>query len=75
MPRTDKRVLLGKEKAIIQQMKSFTLRDELRDILGQYDLELMYEDEEKDEPRRYVRKLKDGTYVIQFRHFSWRPEK
>lgn len=69
------RVLDGKTKALLKLFKSLTLRDEFRDILSCYDLELLYDDPDRDEPREYVF-LERGedqpdTYGIRFRPFGW----
>ena len=75
------RLLDGKAKALRKLLTSLTFRDELRDVLSCYDLELIYDDAERDEPREYVI-MEPGTspeqpttYLIRFRPFGWEPKR
>jgi hypothetical protein len=53
--------------------KEPTFAAELRDLLGLYDFELLFEDPEFNIPVRFIRKnIETGVHTIQFRKFGWK---
>lgn len=49
------------------------LRADLRGIFAMYDLEMVFEDEEVNNPKKFITKQEDGTMTVSFRPYDWKP--
>lgn len=51
------------------------LRDDLRDVFGLYDLQMMYDDDDSDNPIEFISVMAGGEMYIRLQPFNWSPKR
>lgn len=64
------RVTDGRARALRDLLENRSFRDEFRELLGLYDLELQYKDSETNDPKQFIQSDGDDFY-IRFRPYEW----